>query len=90
MADKKRSVVWKYFTTFNENTANCDICKKAIRYCGNTTNLHKHIKQHEKENNELQKQRREEGNPPDRPPAVRQTSLAESFELQRGKEYPGS
>ncbi len=83
--------MWNYFTAVNENIANCEVCRKSIRYCGNTTNLHKHIKQHEKENSELQKKRREEeANPSDRPPAVpalRQRSLAESF--QRGNEYPG-
>jgi len=34
MAERKRSVVWSYFTTANENLANCDVCKKAVRYCG--------------------------------------------------------
>ncbi|KAK2891428.1 hypothetical protein Q8A73_017093 [Channa argus] len=64
-----------------ERAANCD-----IRYCGNTTN--KHIKRHDKESSELQKER-EDANLSDRaPPAARQKSMAESFQLQ--KYYPGS
>lgn len=83
---KKRSAVWRYFTPVNENTANCDVCKKVIRYCGNTTNLYKHLKRHEKESLELQSER-EEPNSDRAPPAVRQKSLAESFQPQK---YPGS
>lgn len=39
MAERKRTVEWSYFTAVNENLANCDVCRKAIRYCGNTTNI---------------------------------------------------
>ena len=55
IAERNRRVMWRYFMAVNENLANCDVCKKAVRYCGNTTKLYKHIKNHEKENSELQK-----------------------------------
>ncbi|KAI9541118.1 hypothetical protein NQZ68_033577 [Dissostichus eleginoides] len=73
-----------------DSPANCDVCKKAVRYCGNRTNLYKHMKSHDRENNELQEKRKaEEGTAADRGRApVRQSSLAESF--QRGKVYPGA
>ncbi|KAF5882547.1 6-pyruvoyl tetrahydrobiopterin synthase, partial [Clarias magur] len=83
LADKKWSAVWKYFV--NENTANCDVCKGVIRYCVNTTNLHKHIKRHDKESSELQKEREEANLSDSAPPAARQKSLAESFQHQK---YP--
>ena len=68
IAERKRSVVWRCFMAVNENLANCDVCKKAVLCCGNTTNFYKHMKKHEKENSELQKTwREEEGNPSDRP-----------------------
>lgn len=62
MAERKRSAVWQYFQADNETTASCVICKKAVKYSGNTTNLFKHMKNHEKENAELKKRREEERN----------------------------
>ena len=63
-AGVKRSAMWLYFQAENETTAKCGICKKLLRYSGNTANLYKHIKNHPKENMELQKRREEERNPP--------------------------
>ncbi|KAF5907729.1 cathepsin K-like, partial [Clarias magur] len=75
----------KYVAAVNENTADYDVCKKVTRYCRNTTTLHKRIKRHDKESSELQKER-EEANLSDRaPPAAREKSLAEYFQLQK---YP--
>ena len=61
--------MWLYFQAESETTATCVICKKLVKYSGNTTNLYKHIKNHHKENTELQK-RREERNPPPPGPAA--------------------
>lgn len=36
MAERKRNVMWRYFTALNENTANWDVWRKAICYCGRT------------------------------------------------------
>uniref|UniRef100_A0A3B4TRY0 BED-type domain-containing protein n=1 Tax=Seriola dumerili TaxID=41447 RepID=A0A3B4TRY0_SERDU len=52
MAKWKRSAVWSFFTATNQTTATCNVCRKEIRYCGNTTNLHKHIKTHPNQNSE--------------------------------------
>lgn len=55
----------------NETTVKCGICIKLVRYSGNSTNLCKHIKNHPKENMELQKQREGERNPQDPQPRGR-------------------
>ena len=61
MAERKRSIVWTYFTTVSSNEATCDLCRKCLRYCGNTTNLTKHLKvNHSKEHDDLQRRRLEE------------------------------
>ncbi|XP_016891108.1 uncharacterized protein LOC107989124 isoform X2 [Cynoglossus semilaevis] len=60
MAERKRSAVWSYFTALDKYIAICGVCEKRIRYCGNTTNLYKHIKMHTEVNMELQTKRREE------------------------------
>lgn len=44
MAERKRSAVWSYFTASDKETDACDVCRKAIHYYGNTTNLHKTYK----------------------------------------------
>lgn len=41
-----KSNVWQYFTKKDEKTASCKKCFKTVRYCGNTSNLHKHLKSH--------------------------------------------
>ena len=95
MAERKRSIVWTHFTAVNANEATCDLCSKCIRYCGNTTNLTKHLKvNHRKEHNDMERRRVEEreregvqGKPPTPTARMRQTSLLES--LQRGRQYPG-
>lgn len=90
MSERKRSVIWGYFTPVNTDEALCDVCKKKIRHCGNTTNLTKHLKaKHPTEHDEVQLKRAEEVTQP-RPPSSgsRQSSLAECF--QRGHQhYPG-
>ncbi|KAM9426044.1 uncharacterized protein KZ484_015811 isoform 4-T5 [Pholidichthys leucotaenia] len=63
MAEKKRSIVWAYFTPVDKIIANCNVCKRDIRHCNNTTNMFKHMLKHEKENSELQRRRTEHGNP---------------------------
>lgn len=41
---KKRSVVWTHFIESGDGkTANCSICRNTITFCGNTSNLRKHI-----------------------------------------------
>ena len=40
------SEVWSYFQKRDNKTANCKKCFKLVKYCGNTSNLHKHIKNH--------------------------------------------
>lgn len=40
------SKVWNYFTKKDEKHATCKKCFKNIKYCGNTSNLHKHTKYH--------------------------------------------
>lgn len=42
MPERKRSVVWSYITAVNENAADCDVCRKAVHYCGSTTNVFEH------------------------------------------------
>lgn len=94
-SERKRSVVWLYFQAENETTATCTICRKSLKYSGNTTNLYKHMKNHGPENAELQKRREEEKNLPPPPPppgpdrtaTQRQKSLPEAFQF--GREYPG-
>ena len=94
MAERKRSAVWHYFTASDRETATCDICRKAIRSYGNTTNLYKHLKAgHPNINAELQSKRREEeeekaSQTQTRPQARRQMSLTEAF--QKPQQYPGS
>ncbi len=90
MTERKRSIIWSYFTPVNNDEASCDICQKTIRHCGNTTNMIKHLKvKHPKEHDEVQLRRAEEVTET-RPPSsgLRQSYLAESF--QRGGHYPGT
>ena len=61
MTERKRSIIWSYFTPVNNDEASCDICQKTIRHCGNTTNMTKHLKvKHPKEHDEIQLTRAEE------------------------------
>ena len=99
MAERKRSAVWSYLTVSDRETATWDICRKAIRFCGNTTNLYTHLKAaHPKVNTELQSKQREEeeeeeeeGDPQTRtrPLTQRQTSVTEAFQ-QKPQQHPGS
>ena len=43
----------------------CIICKKGVKYSGNTTDLFKHVRNHAEENEELKKRREERIPPPD-------------------------
>lgn len=40
------SKVWSYFIKKNDKHATCKKCFKDVKYCGNTSNLHKHTKYH--------------------------------------------
>ena len=40
-------------------TSNCKLCRRAVRYCGKTTDLFKDKKKDEKENTESQQRRKE-------------------------------
>ncbi|XP_030569911.1 zinc finger BED domain-containing protein 1 [Drosophila novamexicana] len=41
-----RSKIWKYYDKINLQTAQCLLCEKIIKTCGNTSNLMKHMKTH--------------------------------------------
>ena len=94
LAKRKRSAVWSYFTVSDRETATCYVCRKAIRFSGNTTNLYTHLKAvHSKVNAKLQSKQREEEDRSlqtwSRPLAQRETLLTETF-LQKLWQYPGS
>ncbi|XP_072310009.1 delta-aminolevulinic acid dehydratase [Eucyclogobius newberryi] len=42
--ERKRSLVWRYFTCQSNGEATCDVCLNTVRSCGNTTNLVKHLR----------------------------------------------
>lgn len=39
--NRKRSLLWRYFTKLNEREARCDNCSMKIATAGNTTNMMK-------------------------------------------------
>lgn len=41
-----RSKVWKWFKRIDGVRAKCKYCLQEVRYCGNTSNLSKHLKKH--------------------------------------------
>ncbi|XP_017844293.2 zinc finger BED domain-containing protein 4 [Drosophila busckii] len=41
-----RSKIWKYYDKIDQSTAQCQLCEKIIKTCGNTSNLMKHMKTH--------------------------------------------
>ncbi|EDW13485.2 uncharacterized protein LOC6578121 [Drosophila mojavensis] len=41
-----RSKIWKYYDKIDLQTAQCVLCEKIIKTCGNTSNLMKHMKTH--------------------------------------------
>ncbi|XP_023163804.2 zinc finger BED domain-containing protein 1 isoform X2 [Drosophila hydei] len=41
-----RSKIWKYYDKIDLQTAQCLLCEKIIKTCGNTSNLMKHMKTH--------------------------------------------
>uniref|UniRef100_A0A1A8J107 Family with sequence similarity 60, member A, like n=1 Tax=Nothobranchius kuhntae TaxID=321403 RepID=A0A1A8J107_NOTKU len=92
MSERKRSHVWSSFSSSDKNDAVCDICRKTVRHCGNTTNLVKHLKvNHKKEYDDFMVKRTEdERSEPGAAAAarVKQTSLVESFGAS-GRHYPG-
>ncbi|CAG9833257.1 unnamed protein product [Diabrotica balteata] len=40
----KKSVVWEYFDKIEDRQVKCRVCKKILKFFGNTTNLQQHIK----------------------------------------------
>lgn len=93
MGERKRSYAWSYFTSINSNDAVCDTCNKTVRYCGNTTNLIKHLHiNHKTEYDDVMMRRSEEeerrGTGAARA-SQRQTSLSESFRAA-GRHHPGT
>lgn len=94
MAERKRSHVWSYFSSTNSQDAVCDVCRKTIRSCGNTTNLVKHLRLNhtsEYEAYTTMRQTEEESSVSASGAAARarQTCLAESFRAT-GRHYPGT
>lgn len=91
MAERKRSYVWSYFTSINSNDAVCDTCNKTVRYCGNTTNLikHLHINHKTEYDNVMTRRSEEEERRGTGAARARQTSLSESFGAA-GRQYPGT
>ncbi|XP_016989676.1 uncharacterized protein LOC108051906 [Drosophila rhopaloa] len=41
-----RSKIWRYYDKLDRNSAQCQLCEKVIKTCGNTSNLMKHMKTH--------------------------------------------
>ncbi|KAH8409962.1 hypothetical protein KR009_002193 [Drosophila setifemur] len=41
-----RSKIWRYYDKLDHNTAQCQLCERVIKTCGNTSNLMKHMKTH--------------------------------------------
>ncbi|KAM9809120.1 zinc finger BED domain-containing protein 4-like [Syngnathus typhle] len=89
-SERKRSLVWGYYSLLNNNEAKCEICHKTIKYCGNTTNLTKHLsKIHSEVHKELQLKRAAATENPAATPTPRpryQSTLEAAF--QKGKTYP--
>jgi len=63
MAERERSHVWSYFISTNSQDAVCDICGKAVKSCGSTTNLVKHLRTNHNTEYETFAQRRTEEQP---------------------------
>lgn len=40
------SKAWRYFEKIDKQIASCKKCLVKIKYCGNTSNLLKHLKKH--------------------------------------------
>lgn len=97
MPERKRSVVWSYITAVNENAADCDVCRKAVHYCGSTTNVFEHThkkKAWERDHGAAAEKKGGAGGgggkcliSTQNPPTLRQTSLAESSERQGISRY---
>ncbi len=89
MADRKRSVVWCYFSPLDKVTARCQVCDKKVSHSSNTSNLFKHLKTtHAESYSELEKRQAAVNVQSMAPPAVRQKTIQES--LQKGQVYPGT
>lgn len=83
MADHKHSHVWSSFSSQNSNNAVFDVCGRADRYSGNTTDLVKHMRfNHNTEYEEVMQQQSEDE---EKKGAAkkRQTSVTESFGTDR-------
>ncbi|XP_039502042.1 E3 SUMO-protein ligase ZBED1 isoform X1 [Drosophila santomea] len=46
MPTMSRSKIWKFYDKLDRNSAQCQLCEKVIKTCGNTSNLMKHMKTH--------------------------------------------
>ena len=55
--------MWSHFQAENDTTATCIICKKGVKYSGNTTDLFKHMSSHVEENEKLKDTQRGEKSP---------------------------
>ena len=91
MADRKSSHVWLYFSCKDNRNAVCDVCRKTVKYSGNTTNLIKHLRlNHNSEYDDIMKRRSEEEVQGEKTQGARarQTSISESF--GNGRSYPGT
>lgn len=92
--ERKRSLVWIYFTLINSNEAKRTICAKTVRYCGNTTNLTKHLRNvHPEAHDKLNEKRAtqaEEDTKKDKTTPPKQTQSILEVAFVRGKTYPGN
>ncbi|EDV58642.2 zinc finger BED domain-containing protein 1 [Drosophila erecta] len=46
MPTMSRSKIWRFYDKLDRNSAQCQLCEKVIKTCGNTSNLMKHMKTH--------------------------------------------
>ncbi|XP_036336415.1 uncharacterized protein LOC118746656 [Rhagoletis pomonella] len=76
------SEVWRYFTKSNSSEASCKMCPKKVRFCGNTSNLHKHMKVHEINTS---KNNVEEGNGNPKPQCSEIKNMFQNINSYKGK-----
>uniref|UniRef100_A0A674MNF8 BED-type domain-containing protein n=1 Tax=Takifugu rubripes TaxID=31033 RepID=A0A674MNF8_TAKRU len=86
MADKKRSVVWCYYSPIDKNTARCQVCDKHVLHSSNTSNLFKHLKcMHPESHSELERRQAAAKAHSPAPPTVRQKTLHESLQKSQSQ-----
>lgn len=87
---RKRSVVWRYFTPDNKEQATCDVCLSTVKSCGTTTNLVKHLRlKHRAEYDQYTLQRSEQelgtaARGSQSPPAAPAEQTYENVEVEYG------